>query len=120
MIVVFGSLVLLADQLRRLISHFVVNRTIGKALDKAPETVPLLVAKIEDYKPWPISPFGWAALIFGLIFTGMLFLSPEAPSAQDIGIPVGTLLLGVILLLAHRKNVARTKGESTEESELKG
>lgn len=117
-IIVFSTLILLFDQFRGLFSHFILNRTISKALDKAPETVPLLIAKLEERRPWPVSPIGWVALVFGLIIAAAAVVSGENLSVEIVALCAGPILVGTTIIFAHRRNIAQTFDEIPKPSDI--
>lgn len=65
-IAVLAMLLLFVDQLRRLIAHAILNRTIRKTMETDPASAPLLIAKLDTQKSWPNALVGWILVVGGI------------------------------------------------------
>jgi len=96
---VLGMLLLFVDQLRRLISHAILNRTIRKALETDPGSASLLIAKLDRPRRWPDALAGWIMLVAGIaIAVAGLFdnVAEQGETFQIAGIAI-VLGLGVLV-----------------------
>jgi hypothetical protein len=101
-------MVLFVDQVRRLISHAILNGTIRRAMEKHPASTPLLIAKLEQRRPWSEGLVGWIFVAFGVALgLGSLFEDTEARAAglQVAGV---TLTVGIAVLLYVRRLARNT------------
>lgn len=100
-IAVLAILLLFVDQLRRLISHAIVNGTIRQALKSDPASVPLLVAKLENGRHLPGTLVGWVMIAgASALAVAALFESTEESRATfevaAIAGVVGIFILGYV------------------------
>jgi len=106
-VAVLAMMLIFVDQVRQLISHAILNRTIRKAMDIDPASAPLLIAKLELRRRWPDVLAGWVLLVGGVaLAVAALF---ETPSDQSETLQVAAFLaiLGAGVLIytwfVHRK-----------------
>jgi hypothetical protein len=104
---VLWILLLVVDQVRRLIAHAILNKTIRKAMDADPTSVPLLIAKIETRPRWATGLAGWILLVAGVALAAMTPFASVAgrTDAWQLAVLSGTVGLGI---LAYAWWVART------------
>ena len=98
---VLTILLMCVSQVRRLIAHAILNRTIRKALETDPQSARLLIEKIEPRPRWPDALTGWIMVVAGsAIGLAAIFSSAtERAEALQIGF-VGIAIGGGILLYA--------------------
>jgi len=108
MVVVFGSCVLLVDQIRRLIAHVSLNRTLREALKQAPEHVPALLDKVEQRPLFPIALGGWVFLAGAAAIAGLALAYGEAGESELWTVCAGLGLVGTALLGWSRCTARRT------------
>ena len=63
--VVMATPVFLLAELRRMLSSFLINRSIQKALETAPDQIPLLTERLDRNRPPAISVTGLGAAVIG-------------------------------------------------------
>ena len=97
-IAVLAILLLFVDQLRRLISHAILNRTIRKAMELDPASVSLLVAKLEPRSRWPDALAGWIMLIGGIaLAVAGAFEGPKARAETfEVAAVIAIVGLGIL------------------------
>ena len=66
-IVVFAAIVMIVDHLRRLLTAISLNRSIRDAFRHHPDSVPLLIDRMETRHPFPLTLGGWVFLGFGIL-----------------------------------------------------
>lgn len=98
---VLALMLMFVAQVRRLLSHAILNRTIRKALEVDPPSARLLIAKIDPRPRWPDALAGWIMVVAGLALgAAAIFATPtertEAVQFAAISVVVG----GGILLYA--------------------
>ena len=76
----FGFMLMIVNQVRRLIGQFVLNRTIRIAMERDPASAPLLIAKLETRNPMPIALPGWFTLGLGLLMALATAISDHSDS----------------------------------------
>ncbi|KWV94870.1 PrgI family protein [Erythrobacter sp. AP23] len=108
LVVVFGTCVLLVDQIRRLIAHVSLNRTLREALKQAPEHVPALLDKVEQRPLFPLALGGWVFLAGAAAIGGLMLVYGEADESELWTVCAGLGLIGVALLAWSRYNARRT------------
>ena len=98
-IAVLAILLLFVDQLRRLFSHAILNRTIRKAMETDPASAPLLIAKLEPRRPWPDALFGWIMLIGGIALAaaGLFEDANDQGETFQVAAIAGVLGVGVLI-----------------------
>ena len=98
---VLAIMLMVVAQVRRLLSHAILNRTIRKALEVDPPSARLLIEKLDPRPRWPDGLAGWIMVVAGLalgaaaIFTSAMERT-EALQLASISVVVG----GGILLYA--------------------
>ena len=108
-IAAFGFFVMIVDQVRRLIGHWVLNGTIRRALEKDPASVPLLIDKLGSRDPMPIGLPGWVLLVTGVL-VGVMNALAEQPDTEGWQAAAAAGLLGAMLIgfdLWNRRRSAR-------------
>lgn len=97
-VAILAILLMFVDQVRRLISHAILNRAIRKAMEIDRASAPLLIAKLESRRRWPDALAGWLLLLFGItIAVATLFATPEDQIAgYQIAAILGVLGFGVL------------------------
>lgn len=100
-IAVLAMLLLFVAQIRRLISHAILNRTIRKALELDPASAHLLIEKLEPRPRLPDGLVGWIILV-GSVALAMAGLFEAAGGRQDMFqvAAIGTAIGAGILIYA--------------------
>ena len=97
-VVPLGALALMlmfVSQVRRLISHAILNRTIRKALEVDPTSAHLLIEKIEPRSRWPDALAGWIMGIAGLALAAATIFSPAAERTDALQLATVSSVIGV-------------------------
>src|SRR5688572_21889939 len=81
-IAVLAMFLVFVDQIRRLISHAIINGTIRQALRSDPASVPLLVTKLENGRHLPGKVIGWV-MIAGASALALAAMFEAAAERQD-------------------------------------
>lgn len=115
-IVVFAAIVCVIDHLRRLLVAISLNRTIREAIRHHPESVGLLVEKLEMRAPLPLALGGWVFLGLGLLCLITPALGDGEVDREAMLAATLIAALGVGLLVAARW-VGRS-GASAPESKI--
>ncbi|MCU6454729.1 hypothetical protein LPN01_11640 [Sphingomonas sp. A2-49] len=89
---------MIVAQVRRLIAHAILNRTIRKALVVDPLSARLLIEKIEPRPRWPDALAGWIAVLAGVAIGVAGVLSAAAERAEALQLAAVSLALGVAIL----------------------
>lgn len=82
-IAVLAMLLVFVAQIRRLISHAILNRTIRKALELDPASARLLIDKLEPRARWPDGLVGWIILVASVAL-GAVGLFAAADERHDM------------------------------------
>ncbi|GGD72260.1 hypothetical protein [Croceicoccus mobilis] len=98
--IVFGFTGYVIDQLRRVIVRLLLHRIIGRAMERAPDQVPNLIARMECQAAGPVSGLGLAITAFGLIALVALGFNDNA-NAEDFGIGLSVLAGGLAMVVAR-------------------
>jgi hypothetical protein len=85
---VLAILLMFAAQVRRLISHAILDRTIRKALEVDPPSAHLLIEKLEPRARWPDGLSGWIMVVAGFAFgvAGLIVQTDEHTDVLQIAI----------------------------------
>lgn len=111
MAALFGTVVLVADQIRRLFAHVTINRTIRQAMEKDPSCIPLLVEKLESRQPVPIGLIGWVVVVFGLVMALLVGVGQDQAAGREAwAVTGGTLVIGLAIIGFDWWNRRRTAG----------
>jgi len=88
-------------QVRRLISHAILNRTIRKALEIDPPSARLLIEKLDPRPRWPDALAGWIMVVAGLALAAAAIFAaaPERTGALQLA-AISVVVGGGILLYA--------------------
>jgi hypothetical protein len=96
---VLAIFLMFAAQVRRLISHAFLNRTIRKALEVAPPSARLLIEKLEPRARWPDGLPGWIMVVAGIAL-GVASLIGQTDEHTDVlQIAITSIVTGVGILL---------------------
>ena len=95
---VLAILLLFVDQIRQLISHAILNGTIRRAIEKNPESLPLLIAKLERRSRWPGSLAGWIMVVGGVAFAVSAFFEHGTDRDDAIQFGIVSFILGLGVL----------------------
>jgi len=95
---VLGWMVVMVGMIARLFSNISLNRTIREALRSNPESVPILVERLDRRAPWENELIGWVFVAFavGIVLIGVLEGPPRLREALEVAIIPG--LAGVVVL----------------------
>jgi len=88
-------------QVRRLISHAILNRTIRKALEIDPSSARLLIEKLNPRPRWPDALAGWIMVVAGLALAAAAIFAaaPERTGALQLA-AISVVVGGGILFYA--------------------
>ena len=92
---VLAMLLLFVDQFRRLISHAILNRTIRRAMEKDPASVPFLIAKLEPRGRWPGALAGWIMLLGGIALAVAAVFEDTTERNEALQLAAILLVVGV-------------------------
>jgi len=95
---VLGILLLFVDQIRRLISHAILNRTIRRAMETDPASARLLIAKLEPRHRWPDALAGWIILLAGTALAVAAAFEDGTARAETFQVAAVAIVLGVGIL----------------------
>ena len=95
---VLGMLLLFVDQIRRLVSHAILNRTIRRAMETDPSSAPLLIAKLEPRRMWSDALAGWIMFLAGAALAGAAIFETGFEQAETLQIAAVAVVLGVGVL----------------------
>jgi len=96
---VLAILLMLAAQVRRLISHAILNRTIRKALEVDLTSARLLIENLEPCSRWPDGLPGWIMVVAGVAL-GIAGLIGQTDEHTDVlQIAITSIVTGVGILL---------------------
>jgi len=97
-IAVLGMLLLFVDQVRRLVSHAILNRTIRRAMETDSSSVPLLIAKLEPRRRWPDALAGWIMFLAGAALASSAIFETGTEQSETLQIAAVGIILGVGVL----------------------
>lgn len=109
--VVMATPVFLLAELRRMLSGFLLNRTIQKALETAPEQIPLLTERLEQKKPRAVSATGLAAAVIGGAYSASLPFAETAVEPTTLGVGIGVTLFGIVLSVTRWVEARRSRAD---------
>jgi hypothetical protein len=92
-------LLLFVAQLRRLVSHAILNRTIREALRHDPASARLLIAKLEPRPRWPDGLAGWILVVAGVAIGIAGFLAPSDDRTDIMQIAIAAIVIGAGVLV---------------------
>ena len=100
-IAVLAMLLVFVAQIRRLISHAILNRTIRKALELDPGSARLLIDKLEPRARWPDGLVGWIILVASVALgsSGLFGAADERHDMVQVAV-IGMAIGAGILLYA--------------------
>lgn len=100
-VTVLAMLLVFVAQIRRLVSHAILNRTIRKALDCDPVSARLLIGKLEPRPRWPDGLVGWIIVVasVALAMAGLFATADERQNIFQIAV-IGVAIGAGILLYA--------------------
>lgn len=99
--VVMATPVFLLAELRRMLSSYLLNRSIQRAIENAPEQLPLLTARLDQRRPPAVSAVGLGAAVIGGAYLASLPFSDVAMDPTNLGLGIGVTLFGVALSVAR-------------------
>lgn len=106
-IAVLWMLLLFVDQVRRLIAHAILNKTIRKAMESDPTSVPSLIAKLETRPRWATGLGGWILLVAGIALAATTLFAGTADQQDTLRIAILSAIVGLGILV-YAWWVART------------
>jgi hypothetical protein len=98
----FGMLTIVAALFTRLVATAMLNKTIREALRSSPDSVPLLVAKLEARQPWADALLGWIFLAFAATLIGLALFEDPQDRTRMFQAAVIPVVLGLTVLLYVR------------------
>lgn len=98
---VLALMLMFVVQVRRLVSHAILNNTIRKALEVDPPSAHLLIEKLDPRPRWPDALAGWIMVVAGLSLgaAAMFAASNERTEVLQLAV-VSAVVGGGILLYA--------------------
>ena len=101
-VIPLGTLALMlvfVAQVRRLISHAILNRTIRKALELDPSSARLLIEKLDPRSRWPDALAGWIMVVAGLALGLTAIFSSATERTKGLQLAVISAVIGAGILL---------------------
>jgi hypothetical protein len=98
----FFMIAVVVALITRLIATAMLNKTIREALRSHPESVPLLVAKLEARQPWADSLLGWIFLAFSVAIVGLALFEEPYARTRMLQAAVVPVVVGLTVLLYVR------------------
>lgn len=95
---VFGSFVLIAGQLTRMLSNISLNRTLREALRSSPQSVPILADRLDGREPWTDALLGWIFVAFALGLALMSLFETVEDRNEILQSAIVPLTVGVVVL----------------------
>jgi hypothetical protein len=86
----------------RLIATAMLNKTIREALKSHPESVPLLVARLEARQPWADALLGWIFLAFAAALVGLALFEDPHDRIRMLQSAVIPVVIGLTVLIYCR------------------
>ena len=96
-VVPLGTLALIlmfVAQVRRLISHAILNRTIRKALEIDPPSARLLIEKLDPRPRWPDALAGWIMVVAGLSLAAAAIFAVAAERTGALQLAAISVVVG--------------------------
>lgn len=110
-IAVLFILFLGVNALLRTVRNWFLHRTIKRAIDKHPESLPPLIAKLDEPGSgnWTTDAVGWASLAVGIALACTSFLDRAQGWRSAVQLALIPLFFGAALLIySHLKDRRRT------------
>ena len=86
----------------KLIQNWILNRTIRQAMEKRPESLPMLLEKLESTSgSWGQDAIGWASIAAGLAIAAAALLELGSERMMMFQFALLPLFVGASLLLHH-------------------
>jgi len=86
----------------RLIATAMLNKTIREALKSNPDSVPLLVARLEARQPWADALLGWIFLAFAAALAGLALFEGPHEQIRMLQAAVIPVVIGLTVLIYCR------------------
>ena len=96
---VLALMLIFVAQVRRLISHAILNRTIRKALELDPTSARLLIEKLDPRPRWPDALAGWILVVAGLALGIAASFSSATERTEGLQLAVISAIVGAGILL---------------------
>ena len=109
--VVMATPVFLLTELRRMLSSFLINRSIQKALETAPDQIPLLTERLDRNRPPAISVTGLGAAVIGGAYSASLPFVEGGVEPTTLGVGIGVTLFGIVLSATRWIEARRVRTE---------
>jgi len=101
-VIPLGTLALMlifVAQVRRLVSHAILNRTIRKALELDPSSARLLIEKLDPRPRRPDALAGWIMVVVGLALGVAAMFSSATERTEGLQIAVVSVVVGTGIML---------------------
>jgi hypothetical protein len=96
---VLAILLMFVAQVRRLIAHAILNRTIRKALEIDAPSARLLIEKLEPRPRWPDGLAGWIMVVAGVAIGAASPFAPHEEVKDLVQIAAVSVVIGGGILL---------------------
>ena len=95
----------------RLIATGMLNRTIRDAMKNHPQSVPMLVERLDRHAPWGDALLGWVFLALAVAMALLALTDDDAGDRQEmLRATIVPVVVGVAVLLYARLSARRTPG----------
>lgn len=91
---VLALMLMFVAQVRRLLSHAILNRTIRKALEVDPPSAHLLIEKIDPRPRWPDALAGWIMVVAGLALGAVAIFAAATERAEALQFAAISVVVG--------------------------
>ena len=91
---VLALMLMFVAQVRRLLSHAMLNRTIRKALEIDPPSAHLLIAKLDPRPRWPDGLAGWIMVVAGLALGAAAIFATATERTEALQLAAISVVVG--------------------------
>jgi hypothetical protein len=98
----FFMITIVVALITRLIATAILNKTIREAMKSNPDSVPLLVARLEARQPWADAMLGWIFLAFAAALIGLALFANAHDRDRMLQAAVIPVVIGLTVLLYVR------------------
>ena len=98
----FFMITIIVALVTRLIATAMLNKTIREALKSNPDSVPLLVARLEARQPWAVALLGWIFLAFAAALVGLALFEDPYDRTRMLQAAVIPVVIGLTVLIYCR------------------
>ena len=95
-----------------MLSNFLLNRSIQKALENAPDQIPLLTDRLERNRPQSISATGLGAAVIGGAYSASLPFAEAGVEPTTLGVGIGVTLFAIVLTATRWIEARRNQPEA--------